>query len=218
MILFPVLSVFAGDVANFVNLGFSPDGSRFAFGQYGVADSVYQSWAELYCVDVAKNSFVPDGKFFSGPDASTAASDPRGVFAALQNKSAPFLAAQKIDSASRGRIIYLQAEDDPAQKTISFRDFESQSAYTVEVKTLIEGSGKDVRSSFYLLVSITDAAGKETRRTVGLPSFKRSGVQDYLVRNIIADASGRSLVFVIEKKVYDRNGSSIRFMVETLKL
>lgn len=218
MLAFSVLSVYAGDVANFMNLGFSPDGTRFAFGQYGVADVVYQSWAEIFCVDVVKNKFVPDGTFIVNPGTATSATDPRGVFASLQNKSAAFLAASKVDSALRGRTVYIQSEDEPSLKTIAFRDFETKSLYSVELKTFVEGSGKEVRSSFYLLVSITGADGKEIRKTVGLPGFKRDGVQDYLIRNIITDNSGRSLVFVIEKKVYDRNGSSIRFMVETLRL
>ena len=35
MAVFTAAAVYAGDIANFVNLGFSSDGSKFAFGQYG---------------------------------------------------------------------------------------------------------------------------------------------------------------------------------------
>jgi predicted secreted protein len=56
------------------------------------------------------------------------------------------------------------------------------------------------------------------RKTVGLPGFERPGVSDYLIRRIITDGTGKSIVFVIEKKTFDKNGNSIRYMVETLRL
>ena len=55
------LLLFAGDVANLVNLGFSPDGMTYAFGEYGITDQTYRSYAEIYIVDVAKNDFVKSG-------------------------------------------------------------------------------------------------------------------------------------------------------------
>ncbi len=66
------LSVFAGDVAQFVDLGFSPDGRYYMFGQYGVTDKTWQGYAEIYTVDMDKNAFVPAGVFKSGPSAATA--------------------------------------------------------------------------------------------------------------------------------------------------
>jgi Predicted secreted protein len=212
-----MVAVHAGDVSSFVNLGFSPDGSRFVFGQYGSTDQDYRAYAEIFCVDVAKNSFIPGGRFTSGPAPETAAKDSRGVFAALQNSSAPFLAKLGIDSSSQGRALYVQAEDEPKLKNIAFRDFETGSSYAVTVNTLSEGSGAEVRTAFYLVVEQTSADGKVCRRTVGLPSLMRAGVRGYLVRRIITDASGRSLVFVVEKEIADQNGSSVRFMVETFR-
>jgi len=65
---------------------------------------------------------------------------------------------------------------------------------------------------------MTAANGKVTRKTVGLPGFMRKGVKDYLVRRIITDDSGKSLIFIIEKTLVGAKGSSSRFMVETLRL
>ena len=110
------------------------------------------------------------------------------------------------------------SENEPELKELSFRDFETGSEYAVSVKTLSEGAGKDVRSSFYIVLSVTDGTGKKATRTVGLPGLKRPGVKDYLIRRIVTDDSGKSLVFVVEKKLADRNGDSVRFMVETCRM
>lgn len=212
------LSGYAGDVATFVNLGFSADGSRFVFGQYGKTDGDYRAYADIFCVDVAKNDFLRDGLFSAQPSASTAGADSRGVFAALQNGAASYLAKQGIDSARQGRALYIQAEDEPRLKKLSFRDFETGASYEVTVNTLVEGASSAVSSRFYITLEIAGADGKTTSRTVGLPGLARAGVKDYLIRRIITDPSGKSLVFVVEKEVWDKNGSSIRFMVETVRL
>lgn len=213
-----VAALSAGDVANFVSLGFSPDGTRFAFGQYGRTDADFRAYADILAVDVAKNSFLPGGKFATVPDATTAGKDGKSVFFALQDGAAGYLGKQGVDANLQGRALYVQAENEPELKKLSFRDFETGSEYAISVRTLSEGTGNDVRSSFYILASITDSSGKKISKTIGLPGYKRPGVKDYLIRRIVTDSSGKSLVFIIEKKQVDRKGDSVRFMVETCRL
>lgn len=210
-------ALYAGDVANFVNLGFSADGGAFAFGQYGVTDAEYRAYADIFCVDVAKNDFLPGGRL-SAPQPAKSGKDGKSVFEALQGDSAGFLKKAGIDAANQGRALYVQAEDEPDLKKIEFRDFETGRSFAVTTHALTEGSGKSVNASFYLIVEVTGTDGKSARHTVGLPGLKRKGVSGYLVRRIVTDNSGKSLVFVVEKEQADRNGSSIRFMVETLRL
>ncbi len=216
--LVSMVFLYAGDVASFVNLGFSADGTRFVFGQYGTLDTEFRSFADVFCVDAVKNDFVPGGLFSAPPSAATARKDARGVFAALQNDSAFFLKKLGVDSALQGRALYVQAENGSHPDILSFRDFETGTEYAVATHTLAEGSLATVKSSFYLIADIKMTDGKTVRKTVGLPGFKREGVQNYLVRRIIVDATGKTLVFVIEKEVYESKGSSVRFMVETLRL
>lgn len=219
VLLFCALSaaLYAGDVTNFVNLGFSSDGTRYAFGEYGVTDGDYRAYAEIYAVDVAKNSFLKDGKFAALPSAETAGKDGKGAFDALHGKAAEYLAKSGIDNAAQGRALYVQAEDVNQLKSLSFRDFETGSAYCVTLNSFSEGSGMNVKSAFYLIVEVTSADGKSVRKTVGLPGYKRDGVKDYVVRRILSDASGSSLVFIIEKLMPAPKGMSTRYMVETLR-
>ena len=64
--------VSAGDVATFVDKGFSEDGRYYVFGQYGKTDKKFQGWAELYQVDIAANDYTDNGVFKTKPSAVTA--------------------------------------------------------------------------------------------------------------------------------------------------
>ena len=57
------LAAAAGDIANLVNLGFSPDSSHFMFGFYGFDVQSGKPYAELFIVDTKKNNFVQGGTF-----------------------------------------------------------------------------------------------------------------------------------------------------------
>jgi len=212
------VSAYAGDVANFVSLGFSPDGGRFAFAQYGVTDGAYSAYADIFCVDIAKNAFVADGVFALPASAATAGKDGAGAFSDVQGRAAPFLAKQAIDNAAQGRALYVFAEENDPQKEIAFRDFDTGASYRVTVSTLTVGSGATLKSSFYITLSKIGPDGKEIRKVVGSPAVKRAGVKGYLIRRIVVDQSGKSLVFVIEKTVAGDKGDSVRYMVETIRL
>jgi predicted secreted protein len=53
----------AGDTARIQMLGFSKDGSRFAFEQYGVQDGSGFPYSEIFILDVAKDSWVKPSPF-----------------------------------------------------------------------------------------------------------------------------------------------------------
>lgn len=209
-------TAFAGDVANFVSLGFSPDGKAFAFGQYGLLDSDYRPYADIWCVDVAANAFLKGGSFST--TATVGGKDAKSDFFALQEKAASFMKKNGIVSASPGRPLYVQGEDPVAAGPVSFRDFETGNSFSVKLVPYVETSGSKVSSSFYILLEITSPDGKSVRKTVGNPGVKRSGVQGYLIRRIVTDDSGKSIVFVVEKQLPATTGVSSRFMVETVRL
>lgn len=209
-------ALYAGDVANFVSLGFSPDGKSFAFGQYGTTDSDYRPYADIWCVDVSANAFLKDGKFSA--TATVAGKDAKSDFFALQEKAAAFMKKSGLVTAAQGRPLYVQGEDGAVSNPVAFRDFETGYAYSIKLVPYVEGTGMKVLSSFYILADITAPDGTTVRKTIGNPGYKRPGVQGYLIRRIITDDSGKSLVFVVEKQIPDAKGISTRYMVETVRL
>ena len=87
LILSMCLSVFAGDVAEYTDLGFSPDGKYFVFAQYGVTDKDFEPYAEIYTVDVAKNDFVKNAVVKSLPGKVKSVKSGLAVFEELYNKN-----------------------------------------------------------------------------------------------------------------------------------
>ncbi|ULQ60855.1 DUF2259 domain-containing protein [Brucepastera parasyntrophica] len=209
--------VHAGDVATFMDLGFSADGKTYTFGQYGITDTRFQAYADIFCVDVSTNKFIPGGTFSTNPDSKTSGQEGRIVFASLQKNTADFMKKLVVDGSNAGRPLYVETEESMNLKEISFRDFETGNVYKITMNVLTSGRGASVQSSFYLSVQITDSSGKVTTRTVGLPGYKRPGVSNYGIRRIVTDNTGKSVVFIIEKEMYEEKGSSIRYMVETFR-
>lgn len=204
-------AVYAGDIANFVNLGFSTDGSKFAFGQYGLQDKTYRAYAEIYAVDVAANTFLPNGIFRTSPSKQTEGKESKSTFLALQNRAQVSLSKWNISETRQGRILYAQTESTEGNQTLFFRDFETNDEYTVVLNTTQKSK---TESSFYLTVEKTKPNGTKVKKEVGRPDYVRSGVKNYAVKKILMDDSSRAIVFIIEKKEHTSAGDSFRYMVE----
>ena len=204
-------TVYAGDIANFVNLGFSADGSKFAFGQYGLQDKTYRAYAEIYAVDVAANTFLPNGIFRTSPSKQTEGKESKSTFLALQNRAQVSLSKWDISETRQGRVLYAQTESTEGNQTLFFRDFQTSDEYTVIINTTQKSK---TESSFYLTVEKTKPNGTKIKKEVGRPDYVRSGVKNYAVKKILMDDSSRAIIFIIEKKEHTAAGDSFRYMVE----
>lgn len=216
---FCLFTVFAGDVAVFVDLGFSRDGETYFFGQYGRKDKTFESYAEIYSVDVKENDFVKNGVFKT---TSGSASKGSVLFSELQEKNAYFFDKYSIKPSNTKDLLYLRVDSEESEtKEIQFKDFESSNYdesifYSVRLMPLYEGKGESTKSSFYIVVEKTDEEGKLlSRNVVGNPDIKRKGVIGYKIDRIFTNDEGNGFVFLIEKTVKDSTGISIRYMVET---
>lgn len=206
-------TVYAGDIANFVNLGFSADGSKFAFGQYGLQDKTYRAYAEIYAVDVAANTFLPNGIFRTSPSKQTEGKESKATFLALQNRAQVSLSKWGISEIRQGRVLYAQTESTEGDQTLFFRDFQTSDEYTVIINTTQKSK---TESSFYLTVEKTKPNGTKIKKEVGRPDYVRSGVKNYAVKKILMDDSARAVIFIIEKKEHTAAGDSFRYMVEAI--
>lgn len=215
--------LWAGDSAVFADLGFSPDGSRYMFGQYGIQSTSLTPWAELYVVDVVKNNWVPGGKkAWASGSTIVAGQDGFGALQSLIAANTELAKKHKIDHTHQGQLLYLAIEDESARSTaesyLEFRNFDDGSRYTARLVPWLEGTGPNCRSSFFIDFVRFDKNGKESRYSVGTPGLKRKGISGYRIRQVIAAPQGGALVFVIEQWHETANGPAIRYMVETLHL
>jgi len=209
--------LFAGDVANFLNLGFSPDAKYFLFGEYGVNGSS-NPYADLFGVDVSSNRFVPNGvRSKTYPVHAHPGQDGLGALFTLYSDYLPVSRRHHIDHLMTGRDLYLRVDGSRPPSRLEFRDFLKNTRYTVALDQHSYGSGKSVSSSFSIALTVQDSKGKSFHYTVGLPSYRRSGVESYRIKKIILAPDNRSLVFVIEKHELDKDGVNVRYMVETVR-
>ena len=215
---------FAGDVAAFVDLGLSSDGTTYVFGEYGKTDKKFQGYAEIYAVDIASNSFVDGGVFKTVPSSSTASKSGKSVFEDLQGKASWYLKKYNLKQVSPKNLLYVCDETKSPMSEIVFKDFDGSTSeksvfYHIQLSKNVEGSGKNVSSSFYITMERKDEGGNVLgRNMVGSPDVKRKGVAEYKIDRIFSDDMRKNLIFVVEKTVKDDSGTSIRYMVETVKL
>ena len=219
--IFAGSSVWAGDSASFVDLGFSADGKVYMFAQYGIESRSLKPWAELYTVDVPKNIFVSGGvKKAVGKHPSDAGQDGTGIFHSLLSDNAPIAKKYGVDHKRQGNPIYVAVENGGAKagEWIEFRDFDSESSYKAKLAANVEGKGADMKSSFHIVLERKTKDGKTKKYTVGTPSVKRPGVSSYAIRRVVVAPKDGSLIFVVEMKKDGAKGPDIRYMVEAVRL
>lgn len=224
IILLAGLEIFAGDAAAFVDLGISADGRTYAFGEYGKTDRLFQGYAEIYTVDIEKNDFVSGEVFKTLPSANTSSKSGKVIFEELHDKAAWKLRKYDFKPVEAENLLYVRDDKKAGESEIIFKDFEGSTVeqsvfYHIKLVKTVAGSGESLYSSFFITLEKKDGDGNIiSRNVVGSPDIKRKKVTDYKIDKIFSDRSGRNLVFVVEKTLSDVNGSSIRYMVETIRL
>lgn len=223
-VILTAASAFAGDAASFVDIGFSEDGKTYIFGTYGKTDKNYEPWAEIYTVDVAANEFVKGEVFKSKKGDVSPNASGKDAFDKLKSSTEWKIGKYNAKPTNAKTLLYLRdSESKGDTEEIVFKDFENSTEdhsvfYNVRLVPEYEGYGKNVKSKFYINVVRKDENGDVLSTIkVGTPDFKRKGISSYKIDKIFTDASGKSLVFIVQKKLEDNTGTSIRYMVETYR-
>lgn len=212
----------AGDAAVLCDEGFSFDGNFYVFGQYGKRDKTFQSYADIFVVDIQKNDFVPNAVFHTPASVQTASKPSYSVFNDLLDKSRYCISTYKPAPAHSNQVLYILEDDDKAgSDPVSFTDFEKTlghgdpNSYNVVLLKDLTGSGTNCRSSFAIHMEKKSPSGViVARQTFGSPTILRRGVTDYKITKIVFNEKTRAVVFFIEKTLIDATGVNIRYMVE----
>jgi len=218
------VAAWAGDVAVFKNLGFSPDSRYFQFAQYGIDAGTQNPWVETSTVDVVKNEFTVGGKARSSfPVGVTLGDDGLKALLAHLEKYGSERIKWKLDYLQQGRPIYFRVTGETSAAdydNLQVLDYKTGRNYAVALKKTITPKGAAVSSSFFITLDVKDKEGKALGTyKVGNPGVVRPGVQNYTVSQIILTPNERSLIFVIEREETDgQGGVNLRTMVETVTL
>ena len=216
--------LWAGDVAVFKNLGFSPDSRYFQFAEYGIDANTQNPWVETYTVDVIKNDFVKGGNARSSfPVGVTLGDDGLKALLAHLEKYGPARAQWKLDYLQQGRPIYFRVTGESTPQdydNLQVLDYKTGRQYTASLKKTLTPHGSAMTSSFFINLEIKDKAGTSLGTyKVGNPQIVRQGVQNYTITQMILTPNERNLIFIIEKEENDQQGGlNLRTMVETVTL
>ena len=209
--------LFAGDIANFQNLGFSADSRYFMFGQYGINEKTSLPYADIFFVNVKSNTFLPQGvKHVQFREPVKPGNDGRGALFNLLEESYNLTKKYNISHIATGRFLYILLDGEEAKAELSFRDFQSGHKYNITLSQKSRGEGKNIEAAFHIVLTIEDKSGKSRNLVVGLPNYWRSGVRGYRIKRIILAPDEKSLIFMIQKEEVNSAGPNIRFMVETV--
>ena len=222
LVLFFILctfSVFAGDVAEYVNLGFSANSEHFMFGLYGIEYKSSNPYAEVYTVKVSENRFADKGVYKETyPVNIQPGQDGSGALYNLLNENSDVIKEFDIDHLNKGRIVYLLINGAEPKDVLEFRDFKNKGSYKVSLVQKQYGTAEAPSSSFYIDLTATDKTLTTKTFKVGLPDYRRDNVLKYRIKQVMFSPDEKALVFVVEKEMLDGVGPSIRYMVETVNL
>lgn len=209
--------LFAGDIANFQNLGFSADSKYFMFGQYGINEKTSLPYADIFFVNVKSNTFLPQGvKHVQFREPVKPGNDGRGALFNLLEESYNLTKKYNISHIATGRFLYILLDGEEPKAELSFRDFQSGHKYNITLSQKSRDEGKNIEAAFHIVLTIEDKSGKSRNLVVGLPNYWRSGVRGYRIKRIILAPDEKSLIFMIQKEEVNSAGPNIRFMVETV--
>ena len=211
-----VPGLFAGDTATFVDLGFSPDGSIYMFGQYGVQSGNLRPWADLFVVDVARNSFVPNGRLsYVHDNPVVAGQNGIGALHRLIAQNAPLAERHSVDYSFQGQPLFISLDN--TDETIEFRDFDNGVTYRATLVSLVEGEGENLRSSFFINLESISRDGLRRAYTVGSPQLRRPLISSYDIQRVMIAPMDGAMIFVIKMRRLDGDSFSIRYMVEAVR-
>jgi predicted secreted protein len=214
-----ISSLWAGDTATFVDLGFSPDGRAYMFAQYGVQSGTLRPWADLFIVDVPRNNFVSGGRISYVHDRPVVSGqNGSGALYRLIAQNAALAERHRIDYCFQGQPLYIALDGVPPNAPIEFRDFESGASYRAALISQVEGTGPSLRSSFFINLERTASDGSRKTYTVGTPQLRRPNILSYRIRRVMIAPRDGSMIFVIEMKRQDGRDFDIRYMVEAVRL
>ena len=123
-----------------------------------------------------------------------------------------------INFLNTGRIIYYLIDGTEPKEYLDYRDFVTDKRYITKLIQTAYGEGRHIESSFYLDVTIIDKNNQSKTLKIGLPDYKRKGVKQYRIKQVLVSPDNASLIYVIEKEELDTTGNNIRYMIETARI
>jgi predicted secreted protein len=198
----------AGDAASLEFWGFSGDGRHLAFEQYGVQDGSGFPYAELYIVEVARNTLLHSVKATVQSGSTSAEAARRQVWA--QSRIA--LSQYGIVRGKQGRFAQIAGKNSSTQ-TVEFTALGRGHRLELATPEAPKGQAGCLTQPSRLLELRLD--GKALQRDARLPA-SRACAYDYEIHSVFV--LGSSLAVFVKVTADGFEGPNLRWMVVSARL
>lgn len=211
----------AGDKAEFLNLGFSPDGSTFFYGQHGidvVSNSVYVT---IDGFDLVSGTLLPELSFAQTFNTRAIPGQQSSLAAIIRSVSTyEEFAGVTLDPMDTGRVLYYVLPGNAVGDVVTFVDYRDDMIYDVAFSERPLDAGLGDSAAVNVTVYVTPLTEETTIRhdSDSLADYEES-VYDYILKQIIISPDYDYLVCLFQTRVYDENsGTSIRYSIRRVPL
>ena len=211
----------AGDKAEFLNLGFSPDSSTFFYGQHGI-DTVSNSvYVIINGLDLDSGTLIPELSFTQTFSTRVIPGQQSSLAAIIRSVSTyEEFAGVTLDPMDTGRVLYYVLPGNAVGDVVTFVDYRDDMIYDVAFSERPLGASPGDSAAVNVTVYVSPLTGETTMRydSDSLADFEDS-VYDYILKQIIISPDFDYLVCMFQTRVYDENsGTSIRYSMRRVSL
>ena len=210
MLFFTACLALAGDTATFTTLGFSADHRYFAFSQYGEQDGSGFPYAEIYIVDVLKNSFVSGGVINSVWQQETDI-QANGIHVLLESRTNAdsLLDAYGIDAKIQPRTMISQMTTE--REHVEWR---APNGDTIKILLKQEGDGDLGMYNSNTAFQLEIQSNLNPAKIIGNFKRFRKHVIRYDIDRVLTSEDTKSVLVVIRMTKMGFEGPDIRYMIE----
>ncbi len=202
LLLVPMLLA-AGDRAEFINLGFSDDGSIFLYGQYGkdtegrylYADIIAHSLVDDQRVDEMTISRQYPMRQFSGQSGLNA------LLMGLREHASSY--SLPINYTNTGSVLFFQLPGQDAGELVTFTDYADMTLYTVSltIRPKERKPGTDATILLTLFRELRD--GTKSRFSTGSLLEPLEGIYEFHIKQAVLSPDRSGIIVVIQTRVFN---------------
>ena len=215
------LPLTAGDKAEFLNLGFSSDGSTFFYGQHGIDVISNDVYVTILGFDLESESLDPELAYHQTVTTRAIPGQQSSLAALIRSvRVYEDETGVTLDPMRTGRILYYVLPGSTAEDVVTFVDHRDSMIYDVALTERPLSTAPGDSAAVNVTAYITPLTEETTSRfDSGSLAVFEDAVYDYLLKQIIISPDDRYLVCVFQTRVFDENsGTSIRYSLRRVAL
>ncbi len=214
-------SVFAGDRADFINLGFIGQNEAFLYGQYGIDEEGTYFYADVVYHDLQTGETPAES--IQSKRYPLIELDGGSTLPAMLQSVQEYLTVNPVpvDFTRTGVMLYSRLPGTGAAARISFKDYTQNKDYSLSLNLRPKVRNPGSNTAIALTLYQYDQEGNlEQRYDAGSLVSPLEGVYDVRIAKVFSDPERNYLVMVFQTSEFDDETKSVdvRYLVKSIAL